>query len=182
MDPRDSENELAVRAKTDEQAFAQLYERYLPKLFGFVTRRINNRHEAEDIVSQIFMRVVEHIKNFDPKKSSFKCWLYTIATRLIIDYIRTRVPKQTADLEHAEVVSDPVANPQHDAMREEDKSRVHKAITELPERHQQVILLKYFSDLSVEEIASVLGVTSNNASVIIHRALSAFETTYQRYV
>lgn len=176
------QEELAVQAKTDEAAFSKLYEMYLPKIFGYVTRRISDRDEAEDLTSNIFLRVLEHIKSFNPEKSSFKTWIYTIATRMMIDYFRTHGKRKHADLETAELVSDTAKNPHEEVKTNEDKKRVHRVIDELPERHQKIIMLKYFSDLSLNEIAETLSVTPNNAGVMVHRALEAFELAYQRYV
>lgn len=177
-----SEDELAVQAKTDEAAFSKLYEMYLPKIFAFVTRRINDRDEAEDLVSNIFLKWLTNRTSFNPKRGSFKTFLYTIATRTMIDYFRTREKKTHEKIEMAEDVADPEKNPHETASQNQEKFRVHRVIDKLPERHQKVIMLKFFSDLSTQEIAEALGVTENNAGVMIHRALAAFELVYQHYV
>jgi RNA polymerase sigma-70 factor (ECF subfamily) len=72
-----NEGLLVEKAKTDQAAFSQLYEMYLPKIFAYVTRRIGDRDEAEDLTSNIFVRVLENMKKFDQKKSSFKTWIYS---------------------------------------------------------------------------------------------------------
>lgn len=177
-----SANELAMQAKTDEAAFSKLYEMYLPKIFSYVSRRIADRDEAEDIVSNIFLRVVSHIKSFDPQKSSFKSWIYTIATHMMIDYFRTHGKRKHEDIETAESVFDQAKNPYEEVKMSEEKKRVHRVIDRLPERHQKIIMLKYFSDLSLPEIAETLAVTPNNAGVMVHRALEAFELAYNSYV
>lgn len=176
------QEELAVQAKTDEAAFSKLYEMYLPKIFGYITRRIADRDEAEDLTSNIFLRVLENIKSFDPNRSSFKTWIYTIATRMMIDYFRIHGKRKHEMLEAAESVSDPAKNPHEEAHTNQEKLRVHNVIDQLPERHQKVIMLKFFSDLSLNEIAETLSVTPNNAGVMVHRALEAFELAYQHYV
>jgi RNA polymerase sigma-70 factor (ECF subfamily) len=174
--------ELAIAAKTDEAAFSKLYEMYLPKIFAYVTRRIADRDEAEDIVSNIFLRVVSHIKNFDPQKSSFKSWIYTITTHMMIDYFRTHGKRKHEELEAAEQVVDSAKNPAESAKTTQEKEKIHRVINRLPERHQKVIMLKYFSDLSLPEIAEALNITPNNAGVMVHRALEAFELAYHHYV
>ena len=90
--------------------------------------------------------------------------------------------KKTEKLEQAERVVDPSLNPIQEAHKSHDKTVIRKVINELPERHQKLLTLKYFSDLTVEELAQALGVTANNISVMTHRALAAFEVIYQRYV
>lgn len=166
----------------DEVEFSKLYESYLPKIFAYVTRRINNRSEAEDLTSNIFLKVVENIKNFNPAKSSFKTWIYTIATNMMIDYFRTNAKKKTCCIESAESMTDHSQNPGKAVSDSEQKQKVFSTIANLPERHQKALFLRYYSDLSIEEIAVALGVTENNVSVIIHRALKVFELTYKKYV
>ena len=79
-------------------------------------------------------------------------------------------------------MADTTLNPAEEAQNAEQKDKVFSAIRSLPERHQKVLLLRYCSDLSIVETAAALGVTENNVSVIIHRALKAFELTYKKYV
>ncbi len=178
----DSEAALAEQAKKDETAFSQLYEKYLPKIFAYVTRRIGNRHEAEDLTSNIFVRVLENMKNFDSTKSSFKTWIYTIATRMMIDYFRTQKNRRTEGIEMAETVAGPEKNPHQQAEENQQREKVLSVIDQLGDRHQQILMLKYFSGFSTPELALALDVTENNASVMVHRALKDFEKTFQRYV
>lgn len=180
--PELNEELLVEKAKTDEQAFSQLYEMYLPKIFAYVTRRIGDRDEAEDLTSNIFVRVLENMKKFDSKKSSFKTWIYTIATHMMIDYFRSHKKKRTESIELAETISDPQKNPHEQAQESQQREKVLSIIDQLSDRHQRVLMLKYFSGLSTPELALALGVSENNASVIVHRALKDFQTTYQRYV
>lgn len=182
MHTLDSEAALAEQAKTNEAAFSQLYEMYLPKIFAYVTRRIGDRDEAEDLTANIFVRVLENMKKFDPKKSSFKTWIYTIATRMMIDYFRAHAKKRTESLEMAENISDPQKNPHEQIQENQQREKVLYAIDKLSDRHQRVLMLKFFSGFSTPELALALGVTENNASVMVHRALQDFQTTYQRYV
>ena len=176
------DNQLAIAAATDEQAFSRLYEMYLPRIFAYVTRRICDRDEAEDIVSNIFLRVVENIARFNPEKSSFKTWIYTITTNMMIDYFRAHGKKKTEKIEAAHEIASTNPSPVEQAAKTHDKDFIHKIIGALPNRHQELLLLKFFSDLNVEELAEALGVTPNNVSVMTHRALAAFEITYKRYV
>lgn len=178
MEPE--EYELVEKAKTDAEAFSTLYEKYLPQIFGYVSRRIGDREEVEDLVSNIFLKVVENIGKFNAEKSSFKTWLYTITTNTMIDYFRTR-KKTTADIEFMENTMDPNPNPHEHASKQQDQEKVLSVISGLSERHQQILMLKYFSDLGTIELAQALGVTENNVYVLINRALQAFEKHYQRY-
>jgi RNA polymerase sigma-70 factor (ECF subfamily) len=178
---QETDEQLAKRAKEGEEAFSVLYERYMSKIFAYVSRRVGNRADAEDIVSAVFMRVVENIKSYNSEKSHFKTWLYTIATNMMIDYFRTTKKRSHEDIEVAEGVAEASPGPASLARAQQNRELVHRVIAALPERHQQILLLKYFSDLSLPEIAETLDVTPNNAGVMINRALKSFQLTYQRY-
>lgn len=161
-----------------EKEFSELYEIYLPKIFAFVSRRVNSRSEAEDLVSSIFLRAAEHIADFNPKKSSFKTWIYTITTRMMIDYFRSHAKKKLEPIENAEEI--PAAgNPHESAKKSQEQAAVFTAMQKMPERHQKVLMLKYYGDFSISELADALAVTENNASVMLHRAHAAFEVAYQ---
>lgn len=176
-----NEQELTKLAKTDEQAFSKLYDIYFQQIFGYITKRINNRAEAEDIVSQIFLKVVEQIHKFNPEVGNFKAWIYTIATNTLIDHFRRIAHSKSNPIEKAEKIPDPAKNPNEYAKEEANRELVLSVINQLPKQYQKILLLRYFSDLSIEEIAEALKINPNNTSVKIHRALKAFQITYLRY-
>lgn len=173
---------LIEKGQNGEMAFSELYERFFPQIFGFISRRLSDRAEVEDLVSIIFMKVLEQLHRYDCQQGRFKPWLYAIATRTLIDYFRTHSHRKTQDIESAESIADPHNNPHDLAETSQHNTSVLNAIHSLPERHQRVLLLRYYSDLSIEELAETLGVNKNHVSVLIHRALSAFKLTYERHV
>lgn len=179
MNPQE-ELELAIRAKTDDDAFSQLYNHYLPLIYGFIHKRVGNQAEAEDLTSQTFLKVVSHIKNFDPNeaRASFKSWLYRIATNTIIDYYRTH--HQTADIENHTDIAEQSASPVEESVHGERREEVLSVIRLLPEKYQSILNLKFFSDLSNVEIATSLRITENNVGVLLHRALKAFQNLYNK--
>lgn len=179
-EPHSTEDERAVRACTDEAAFTELYEHYLPRIFAYITRRMNDRDEAEDLVSLIFMRVVEKLPNFNPQKASFKTWIFTIATRMLIDYYRAHNRSRTEKIELAHDIPDGAKKPNEAAEGSMEREWVLDTIAQLSERHQRLLLLKFFGGFSVDELAEVFAVTPNNASVMANRALHAFRVKYQR--
>lgn len=84
------ENEamLVEQAKTDDRAFEKLYNYYFPQIYGFIIKRAGQKELAEDIVSTVFMKVFTHLNDYEPKTSSFKSWVYKIATNTLIDHYR----------------------------------------------------------------------------------------------
>ncbi|MEK7158342.1 MAG: sigma-70 family RNA polymerase sigma factor, partial [Patescibacteria group bacterium] len=88
----------------------------------------------------------------------------------IIDYWRIEGKKKTEDIEELQIVNEN-DNPARDIINEEEKRRIQSLLTVLPEKQQKVVTLKYFSELSYEEIADVMKISSNNVGVLLHRAL-----------
>ncbi len=163
-------NALAARARTDEQAFSELYGLYLDPIYRFILKRTGHVQTAEDLTSDIFHKVFLHLKSFDPHKASFRTWIYQIASNRIIDYWRIEGKKKTEDIEELQIVNEN-DNPARDIINEEEKRRIQSLLTVLPEKQQKVVTLKYFSELSYEEIADVMKISSNNVGVLLHRAL-----------
>ena len=180
----DDEYALVARAKTDDAAFAELYNRYLPKIFGYVMKRVGNREEAEDIVSHTFLKVVEKLPSFNQKTGSFKSWVYTIATNAMIDYFRKFGNRVHDSLEDHEDLSHAAGKAEGDvqmaAQQSQDRTHVFNALSKLPENYQQVITMKYYGDLAYQEIAAALDISENNVGVMLNRALTKFEKYYTR--
>jgi len=165
---------LAEVAKTDDDAFAKLYDYFLPQIYGYVFKRVGDVDVAEDLTSLIFIKVVEHLPRFTGEY--FKSWLYRIATNTIIDYYRTY--KKTSSIEDGVEVRSESATPHEQVQEAELRSRVHSALKNIPTKYSSVLHLKFFADLSNEEIATSLRIKPNNAGVLIYRALKAFEKYY----
>lgn len=172
-------DELAVRAATDQAAFTDLYNAYMDPIYRFVMKRVSHKETTEDIVSDIFRKVFLSLKRFDPSRASFRTWIYRIATTTIIDYYRSNANpsrRPIAELSEAESLADPSDSPHEEMLSEEQKVRVHACMEQLPEKYHSAVQLKYFSELSNQEIADVLQVSPNNVGVILHRALRKLET------
>ena len=166
----------------DEATFTQYYEEYIPQIFAYVSRRIKNRDDVEDLVSMIFLKVVEQRDHFDPAKASFKTWLYKIATNTLIDFFRKqgRTKSDPMDEETAERIPSEEKSAHHLTDEHLQKAHVQKIIETLPDRYQEVILLRYFADCSIEEMTQMLDISPNNTSVLLNRAHTAFMQSYTR--
>ncbi len=174
MENSSNHDELAVRARTQEQAFTELYSAYLDPIYAFVMKRVGHKETTEDLVSDIFRKVFLHLNNFDPTKASFRTWIYRISTNTLIDYFRST--KNAAHVSHADLeevfdVKDQAENPHELQLSTEQKTAVHQLVTKLPERYQQVIQLKYFSECSNQQISEILNLSANNVGVLVHRGL-----------
>lgn len=168
---------LAERARTDEAAFTMLYERYFPKIYAYVFRRVGERDTTEDIVSATFEKVFLHLEKFKPGGGgTFQAWVYRIATNQVIDHVRKEKRVIITAPEDFPEESHPLSNDMEELMKRQDAEVVRKALQKLPERYQEIINLKYFSELTNIEVAEVLDISANNAGVVLSRALKQLQT------
>lgn len=169
-------NDLAKRAANDEAAFTELYNLYLDEIFRFIMKRVGHRETAEDIVSDIFRKVFLHLKEYTPKKASFRTWLYRIATNTLVDYYRVHRNENkpsVVDLEEVKHLASDNPSPHDIALTEDQKTTVQNCLGELQETHQKVLHLKYIEGFGNQEIAEMLDISPNHVGVLVHRALKA---------
>ena len=175
----ENEAQLVQDAVHDHQAFGVLYDFYFDKIYGYVIRRCGKREIAEDIVSETFMKVFCNLNKFNSNKGSFKSWVYKIATNNLIDYYRKELKKKSVDIEEVNEPAEIKQTTEEYLMSLEDKKKVMQIIQKLSGRYQQVINLKYFAELSNQEIAELLGISANNVGVLLYRALNKFKSLYK---
>lgn len=175
----DSEQVLVNQAADDPEAFRALYDLYIERVYGYVAARVDDRKDAEDIVSNVFLSVVRGLGQIrNQHNTSFAAWLFTIARNAVNDFYR-RNNKAVLSLEalqetHADDDSPlDVLISQHETAHE-----LRRLIADLPERRREIILLKFFSGLRNQEIASVLGLDERTVASHLSRAL---KDLYQRY-
>lgn len=170
------EKQLVKKAKESLEAFDRLYEHYLPRIYGYIMNRCRNREIAEDVTSRAFIKAMSKIKTFEYRGFTFGAWLYRIAHNTLIDYFRKNPNRKVAEAEDVE--SDEKTDTS--AQRLERQRIVLKALKELPKQYQEIISLKFFEDMSNEEMAEILGCKKATLAVKLHRSLKAFKKTVKK--
>lgn len=170
------ERELVEKAKESLQAFDKLYEHYLPRIFGFTLNRCGNREIAEDVTSQTFIKAMLKIKTFKFKGYTFGAWLYRIAHNNLMDYYRKN--PQVEIFEVSKIESGERSD--EEAERSERQKIILEAMRRLPEQYQQVLSLKFFEELTNEEIAEILGCRKETLAVKLHRSLKALKKVLEK--
>jgi RNA polymerase sigma factor (sigma-70 family) len=170
------ELKLVAEAKENLAAFDQLYQYYLPKIFSFVYARVLNKAVTEDITSQVFLQAVEKIKTFNSRSdASLGSWLYKIASNKVIDYYRKH---KHDDLSVVENLINEQDNPEVDVEKLFRAQRINKVLQVIKPRYQEIIALKFYSELDHDEIAVVLNMNKANVALLLHRALKSFQEKY----
>ena len=162
--------------KGDQQAFAEIVELYKDKIYYLGYRMLNNRHEAEDVVQETFLRVFKSLDRYDPGQK-FSTWIYRIATNLSIDHLRKRKPTYSLDadmndqegLDGYSMLPSDDRTPESEFMISETKQTVYDAIESLPAKYKSVMILRYLQEMSLQEISDVLDIPVTTIKTRVHR-------------
>ena len=163
---------LVSRAKAgDADAFGALYDIYAERIYRFVVVRVPQPADGEDLVQQVFLKVIESLPRYEQRGLPFGAWLFRIARNTVIDFGRTRrVAEPLGD--EAGQRADP-HEPSTILEQRADLVEIRSALSELAAEQRDVIVLRFFAGLTHAEIGAVLGKREGNVRVIQYRALGA---------
>jgi RNA polymerase sigma-70 factor (ECF subfamily) len=161
-----------------KKEFEKIYEQNVDKIFRFAYLKVSSKDEAEDITSVVFTRFWEKIekqeKHEDKEIKNPKAFLYTIARNMIIDHYRGRREEKDVDIEKV-IIKDERINIEEEASVKHDIEQIKKAIDNINEDYQDVIIWYYINELTIPEIAELLNKPEANIRVLIHRAIESLK-------
>ncbi|MFH1744596.1 MAG: RNA polymerase sigma factor [bacterium] len=162
----------------DRDAFIKTYDLYLDSIYRFVYFKVSNKEEAEDLTSSVFLKTWDYIQNNNISDyKTLKALLYKVARNLIIDYYRKKNSQSNVGY-NAEITEDILDQDQdlyNKVETEFDYKIIERKIFELKDEYREVIILKYINELSISEIAEVIGKSNGNVRVLIYRATNALK-------
>jgi len=164
--------ELIARARAgDTAAWGELYREYAPAIFRFCRRAMPTREDAEDATMEIFMKLREKLSQYDPSRS-FTAWLYKVAANHCWDMLRRRKIRQGKETEDVDEMplEAPEPNQLEKLIEERTSEEVRKALDKLGLRARMALVMRYYSDMSYDEIADALGVRRAFVGVVLLRA------------
>ncbi len=155
----------------DQVAFARLVDAYKTPVFNLAYRLLGDAAEAEDAAQETFVRVYTHLGTYEPDKK-FSSWILSITSHYCIDRLRRRRLSWLSldDLLSRRTFSDPHEGPERAALQREEKDAVNDLLAELPAQYRLVLILRYWQDLSYQEMSQVLGTTESAIKSLLHRA------------
>lgn len=167
-----SDEELMTAfARDNEESFAVLYQRYEGRVYGYLSRKLNDDSTAEDAFQEVFLRVTRARSSFN---SSFKFapWLFSIVHRCLIDSIRlnTRKARLKSELENQDELQVESAD--------DSTSEIDSILSSLTDRDREVLTLKYVEDLPFDSVAKRLGINVTNIRQIASRAIRRLRKEY----
>jgi RNA polymerase sigma-70 factor (ECF subfamily) len=173
---RSSESNEHVRAlvdraqQSDREALEELYLLHFDRIYSYLHMSVGNRHDAEDLTTQTFLKMLESIKKFKWRSAPFSAWLFRIAHNLAMDHFRAsrrwqpeeNVPEQPGEEEpSAETV----------AFQSIGRQSMLELIENLSQEQQQVLTLKFVFNFPNADVATILGKTEGAVKSLQHRAL-----------
>lgn len=193
-----TDEELLARYRNDgdEVSFRMLVRRHQRALFNFALRQVRTPSTAEDIVQEVFVRVVQNVDTFK-EEARFTTWAYTIARNLCIDHLRKRVHRRHPSLDQpaqstgdaggdegptlGEKVADSGASVERSVIGAQLQRHITEAVEKLPDDQREVFLLRHVSDLPFKEIAEIVGVGENTVKSRMRYALERLQAALAEF-
>jgi RNA polymerase sigma-70 factor (ECF subfamily) len=169
----ESEGTWVRQARTGDQgAFARLVEAYQVPVFNLAYRLLGNSTEAEDAAQETFIRAYTRLDTYDPERR-FSSWLLAITSHYCVDMLRRRriTALSLEDLPPmVELAMPTAAQPEHVVIRRQDARAVQQLLNALPPAYRMPVILRYWYDMSYQEIAETMSVTESTVKTRLHRA------------
>lgn len=179
-----------IQIKRDQKAYAELYDLCVASIYRFIYFKVASKEEAEDLTSEVFLKAWSYLADHRDVLN-FTALIYRIARNLVIDYYRTR--KQHVSLDETreaggdggEVNSMEQTDQGEQIVQTEialDAAKVIESMKLLKDEYREALMFRYIDELSVSEIAEILGKSSVGVRVLLHRATKTLEQVIQKQV
>jgi RNA polymerase sigma-70 factor (ECF subfamily) len=153
---------LIEAAQSDPARFGELYEENFSRVYAFVSRRVHNRQEAQDLTSQVFERALANIRRFEWRGTPFAAWLYRMASNAIADHYQSKARELPL---HDPPVTD------EELQQVERRATLARYVERLPAEQRRVVVLRFFEGRSIREIAGQIGKSEGAVKQLQWRAL-----------
>jgi len=168
------EESLIRRAQQrDQVALTQLYEENFDRIYRYIVLKIGDRTEAEDMTQQVFLNALQSISSYKWKGMPFASWLYRIAHNQIVDYLRKKSRHASVPLDESISKADTDGDPKHVTERKMEIEELVVATKKLTAAQQEVISLRFAGELSIAEVAGVMGKSEGAIKALQHSAIVA---------
>jgi RNA polymerase sigma-70 factor (ECF subfamily) len=170
----EDEAALVARARTDPNAFALLYDRYVERVYQFAYRRLASHADAEDVTAQTFHRALEHLGRYEWRGLPFGAWLFRIARNLVVDHLRAAGAPLSLDEVSANGAEPADADtwlPEEALIARDEVQAAWAAVATLPPLQRRAVVLRFGRDLSHAEVGQIIGRSEAATKQLIYRAM-----------
>ena len=169
----------AREAVSTRETFAELYEQYLPKIFRYIQYKVNNVQMTEDLTSAVFEKALTNFSKYSSAKAAFSTWIFSIAHNVVIDHYRAQGRRRTVSLDEATEISSTDLSPEEELVRKEELKKLRVSLSGLSGEEQEIISLKFGSELNNRQIAKMLGLSESNVGTKLYRAVRKLRDGFQ---
>jgi RNA polymerase sigma-70 factor (ECF subfamily) len=162
--------EVRRAARGEEEAAAELFDHYHPRVYRYALSKLGNDQDAQDVAAEVFAKVLKELDRFRWKGAGFEAWLFRIASNLVVDQHRRSGREQVREQITEEV--DPVT-PEGVFARIEVRGELERYLSELSDDQREVLLLRFAGGLDTNEVGRVMGRKANAVRQLQFRALDA---------
>lgn len=176
-----------------EQTFKEILKKHKESVYYLILKMVSAPEDAEDLTLEVFAKAYHNLDKYNPE-FAFSTWLYRMASNHCIDFLRKkRLPTQQIDEQNegtegesfSVVIKDDANTPEEEMIQKQKSALVKKAISKLPPKYAEMIELRYFEELSYEEIATRINAPVgtvkaqiNRAKIMFEKVVSVFKDTY----
>jgi RNA polymerase sigma-70 factor (ECF subfamily) len=172
------EQQLIEQSRRDPERFRELYAAYFPRIYGYVAYRVRRSEDAEDIVAEVFMRVVHNLQRFEYRgEGSFAAWIFRIAYNEVSQFHRASGSESLSLDELPEISAHQLA-PDQALVRKETFAQLSGMIASLSPRRRDIVTLRFFGGLRNREIAAILNLDERSVASHLSRALDDLRRKY----
>ena len=139
-----------------QEIFSEIYDRHIDKVYRFIFLRVNSQETAQDLCSETFLRAWKIFRENPNKIKNHQAFLYRVARNLVIDYYRKKGRTEIISADNVSVI-DPNSELENKSLLDSDLKQVRAALSSIKNDYQEVIIWRYIEDLSISEIAKILG-------------------------
>jgi RNA polymerase sigma-70 factor, ECF subfamily len=166
---------LVERAQLgDRKALEELYLMHFDRIYSYLQMSVGNRHDAEDLTNQTFVKMLESIERFEWRKVPISAWLFRIAHNLAMDHFRSRRRWQPEE-EPPEPPGAEARSAEEEALQSIGRQSMLTMIEDLSQDQQQVLTLKFVFNFPNADVATILGKTEGAIKSLQHRALASLQ-------
>lgn len=176
----EEERLLIERAQKDPSVFAELYQRYVDRVYNYIYQRTGNHHDAEDLTARTFLKALVHLEHYQFKGIPFSAWLYRIAHNAVANWYRDRHRHPMVSLDALVTYSGGEERPEDVTQAQEERRALLEAIRGLPAERQQLLILKFSEGLTNAQIGQIMGRSEGAVKSLYHRTLLALRQELQK--
>jgi RNA polymerase sigma-70 factor (ECF subfamily) len=162
---------LAGVRRLDPQALAETHDKYYPAIFRYIAYKVGNQETAEDLASEVFVRLLDAVRDRHAPQKTLRGWLYSVASHIVTDYHRKQYRTQEVVL--METLESGLSGPAEQTIKKQTLEALSEALNELTEEQQDVIALRFGYEMPIKDVAEVIGKSEGAVKQLQARAVAA---------